>query len=256
MGNPDFHPQALQLAGGDAPPGWEWVASSVNARVARNVAGTIYYKEFLPRGPLESLKALVRGSRAERARHHNDALRKAGFSAPANIAWGTLAEGREYLFSSAVPGISVTEWLRGELQQRRGGKLGRRRQLLRELGVFIGRFHAAGFIHGDLRTSNVLANLQGDKFHFALIDNERNTHYSDPPGSGLLRNLMQLNMLLPADLSTRDRMRFFTAWQRQLPVISKLEARVVAVEAYAWAMRRLLEKGNVVPVSLTERPEP
>lgn len=222
------------------------VGSSINARVAVDHTRGIYYKEFLPRGPLESVKALVKGSRATRARQHNDALRAAGFDAPVNLAWGKLKGGREYLFSESVAGKGVTWWLREELVQRDGAALRLRRRLLHELGQFIGRVHAAGFIHGDLRTSNVLADCT-DKghFHFALIDNERNVHRSPPEGRGLLRNLMQLNMLLPGDLSDRDRMRFFVEWRKQMPELSSAEAKLLAREAYAWAMRRLKAKGKV-----------
>lgn len=221
------------------------MGSSVNARVAVHAGRGIYYKEFLPRGPLETLKAALRGSRATRARQHNDALLSAGFAAPCNLAWGDLSGGREYLFSSAVAGQGVTWWLREQLLERSGESLTRRRELLRALGDFIGRVHAAGFIHGDLRTSNVLANYEGGEFHFALIDNERNQRKQPAPGKGLLRNLMQLNMLLPADLSDRDRLRFFTAWHRQMSELSRLEARLLGVEAYQWAMRRLRAKGKL-----------
>ena len=221
------------------------VGSSANARVAVDSKRAVYYKEFLPRGPLERLKALFKGSRATRARHHNDGLNAAGFSAPRNLAWGKLPGGREYLFSEAVPGEGVTWWLREKLQQRNGEDLALRRQLLRQLGEFIGRLHAAGFIHGDLRTSNVLAHYLAGAFHFSLIDNERNVRRIPPEGRALLRNLMQLNMLLPSDLSNRDRMRFFVEWREQMNVLSAAETRLLASEAYAWAMHRLKAKGMV-----------
>ncbi len=205
----------------------------------------VFYKEFLPRGPLELMKALLRGSRATRARRNNDALLAAGFAAPANLAWGRLPGGREYLFSSAVPGQGVTWWLREELVERSGEPLQLRRELLGALGEFIGRVHAAGFVHGDLRTSNVLASREAGLFHFALIDNERNQHKQPAAGRGLLRNLMQLNMLLPTDLSARDRMRFFRGWRKHMAELSRLEANLLGVEAYQWAMGRLRAKGKL-----------
>lgn len=205
----------------------------------------VFYKEFLPRSPLESLKALARGSRGQRARLNSDALRSAGIEAPESLAWGKLPRGREYLFSRAVPGCGVTDWLRERLTGRSGASLKQRRELLHGLGIFIGRLHGAGFIHGDLRTSNVMADYRGERFYFGLIDNERNQQQLPPTGRSVLRNLMQLNMLLPSDLSTRDRMRFFTDWRRQMRDLSDEEARLVAVEAYQWAMRRLRAKGKV-----------
>ncbi|QFU77696.1 hypothetical protein EY643_00330 [Halioglobus maricola] len=227
------------------PEGWRLVGSSVHARVAVNGDGDVYYKEFLPRGPLERLKAIVRGSRATRARHHNDLLRQAGFTAPENLAWGRLSGGREYLFSATVAGEGVTTWLRHTLTERAGEALTRRRQLLRELGDFIGRMHAAGFVHGDLRTSNVMADYSEGQFAFALIDNERNIYKTPAEGRAILRNIMQLNMLLPCDLSDRDRMRFFLQWRARMTDFSDTEARVLGLRAYDWAMDRLRAKGKL-----------
>ena len=221
------------------------VGSSVNARVAAELQLGIYYKEFLPRGPMESVKAAFRGSRATRARQRNDELRQAGFEAPVNMAWGKLPGGREYLFSSAMRGQGVSWWLQSQLTRREGEQLQLRRKLLRSLGSFIGRMHASGFIHGDLRTSNVLAEYRDSEFHFALIDNERNAHHDPAPGRAVMRNLMQLNMLLPADLSNRDRMRFFCQWRRQMVDLSPAEAKLLAVKSYQWAMRRLRAKGKI-----------
>ncbi len=221
------------------------MASSVNARVACDGDQGVFYKEFLPRGPLEALKALFRGSRATRARQQNDALLSAGFQAPTNLAWGKLPGVREYLFSTAVSGAGVTEWLREKLTQRSGDALLLRRELLCSLGSFIGRLHAAGFIHGDLRTSNVLAQRYKDEFNFSLIDNERNICKQPAPGRGMLRNLMQLNMLLPSDITRTDRMRFFIYWQREMTDLSPLEAKILGGRSYQWAMARLGAKNKL-----------
>jgi hypothetical protein len=233
----------MQLADERLPAGWDLVQSSMYAHVAYSPGRQLYYKEFLPRSPIESLKALVRGSRATRARKNAEALLQAGIDAPVNIAWGKLPGGREYLFMRAAPGHGVTQWLRQTLAGRNPEQLRQRRRLLRELGTFIGRVHATGFIHGDLRPGNVLAFAYEEHFRFTLIDNESNVQKKPPPGKMLLRNLMQLNMLPPADLSGTDRMRFFAAWRRQMRELSALEARILGVEAYRWAMRRLDQKG-------------
>jgi Lipopolysaccharide kinase (Kdo/WaaP) family len=234
-----LHDCALQLADNRLPPGWEPVQSSAYTRVACNSEQQLYYKEFLPRSPVEALKARVRGSRATRARKNGDALLRAGIGAPVNVAWGKLPNASEYLFSEAVPGDDVTRWLRSVLVTRTGEQLLMRRRLLRDLGKFIGQVHAAGFIHGDLRPGNILAHWWGERFQFYLIDNERTVQYLPPPGKLLLKNLMQLNMLLPPDLSRRDRMRFFCAWREQMRELSVVEARLLAVEAYQWALRRM-----------------
>jgi hypothetical protein len=172
-------------------------------------------------------------------------LHNAGFDVPVNLAWGPLSRRREYLISRGVGGQGITHWLRETLADRSGDSLALRRQLARELGVFIGRLHATGFIHGDLRTSNVLALLHEGGFAFALIDNERTVLMSPPAGKLLLKNLMQLNMLLPSDLTHTDRWRFFLSWRRQMRDLSNFEANILAKESYQWAFRRLHKKGLV-----------
>jgi len=240
-----LHADALALAGGSMPGGWEPVASSRCSRVARNTGQLLYYKEFLPRNHVERLKRLLRSSRATRARRNGDALRKAGFDAPANLAWGKLPGQREYLITTTAPGQGVAHWLQHGLRSNGEAALAERRRLLRELGRFIGRLHAAGFIHGDLRPGNIIACREEGGFHFTLIDNERNRRAQPPPGRALLRNLMQLNMLPPAALSRTDRMRFFREWHREMDELSDAEAALLGTEAYHWAMLRLYDKGRL-----------
>jgi hypothetical protein len=243
----DLHEVARALACDQLPQGWELVTSSSHTRVARNPTLGLYYKEFRPRSPAEGLKALVRGSRAERARRNGEALLHAGINAPANIAWGNLGAGREYLFIAEVPGRGIDQWLRDPPFGEPAERLATRHQLLDQLGVFVGRVHATGFIHGDLRPGNVLASFQGGRFRFSLIDNERTVRRDQPPGRALLRNLMQLNMLTPTELSLASRARFFRAWRRQMRDLSRLECAILGQEAYRWAMRRLHEKGLLTP---------
>ena len=185
----------------------------------------------------------MRGSRAQRSQRNSDQLLRVGIDAPETVLLGRLARGGEYLFSMAAPGDSITDWLRSNPAGGGNKQRNTRRRLLRELGRFIGRVHATGFIHGDLRPGNVLAEQRADGFRFTLIDNERTRRRAPPPGRALLRNLMQLNMLPPDMLSRADRMRFFSAWRSQMRTLSAIEAKVLGSEAFHWAMRRLYEKG-------------
>lgn len=240
---------ARELSRDYLPEGWRRVASSTFSKVAFHEEMQLYYKEYLPRSPAERIKAALRGSRATRARRNAEKLALCGFDAPANVLWGKLPGGCEYLYTRAAPGKPVTDWLHdtraGDEATPAANRRRLRRQLLEELGVFIGRLHATGFAHGDLRPGNVVAALIDGRFRFTLVDNERLHHARPVPGRKLLRNLMQLNMLPPAQLGRTDRMRFFTAWRRQMRELAPIEAKIIAAEAWLWAMRRLGEKGLV-----------
>ena len=186
------------------------MASSRFSRVAHNQEKQIYYNEFHPRSPAERVKALFKGSRGTRARKNSDALRNSGFDAPINMAWGTLSRGREYLITRAVHGEGVDKWVATILSNKSAANLKEKRKFLAELGIFIGRLHATGFVHGDLRASNILADRGAYRFEFSLIDNERNRQQTPASGKQILRNLIQLNMHVSVELSRADRLRFFS----------------------------------------------
>ena len=199
----------------------------------------IFYKEFSPQSPADTFKTLLKGRLATRARNNNGALLRAGFNAPTSLAWGQLSGTREYLFTGAVPGVTVGTLIKGQALNGERLSLSLWRKLLRELGMFIGRLHATGFIHGDLRTSNILANKGLLRFEFSLINNEHNIYGKPAAGKQLLENLMLLNMHKLDELSRSDRLRFFHAWHSQMRDLSELEARIIAGQSFAWAMRRM-----------------
>ena len=214
-GIPDIEPLddklrtvARQLVAGDVPDAWQPLSSSAQARVARgNWHGQdVVLKVFLPRGPLELLKSLFRGSRGVRAVRRGHDLEADGFHAPSVLAHGWDGT-REILLMQAVAGESLLR-----LCSRRLGEpqlpLRQRRDRLREFGRFIGRLHEKQWVHGDLRLGNTLWNA--GRQAFVLLDNESNQR-SDKPEMQRA-NLVQLNMIAPQYLSRSDRLRVLTGY--------------------------------------------
>lgn len=252
----ELHALAGQLAAGYQPSGWRPVASSPHARVAFNSERQLIYREFRSRSPVDSLMARLQGGRAERARRNSDALLLAGIDAPASVHAGRLPGGTEYLFSARLPGRRLHRWMQDFAVTPDDTTRNTRRALLAALGVFVGRLHAAGFIHGDLRPENILADQRGDFFQFALLDNEYNQRKSPPPGRLLLRNLMQLNTLPANLLSHTDRMRFFRSWRSHLRDYSTPEVKLLAAEVCRRAMPGAPQSAAPQPAAQTSAGSP
>jgi len=222
------------------PDGWQRVHSSASTKVAHHQALGLFYKEYLRRSPWTALRAIVSGSSAAKVVKNTDRLRYAGIDAPTVVHHGKLhGQQREYLFTAAARGCSILQWLRQLTNSGDPQSHVIKRELLSSLGVFVGRIHGSGFIHGDLRASKIFAEHLDFGFRFTLLDNEHNSHSHPPPGRLLLKDLTQLNRLSSEVISIRDRIRFFRAWRRQLRELSKKETQVLAYEAYSHAMGRV-----------------
>ena len=88
------------------------------------------------------------------------------------------------------------------------------------LGETIGKMHAAGIFHGDLRSGNVFVKKVDDEWEFFLLDNERTKKYNRIRNRLRLKNLVQINMFKEG-LSRTDRMRFFKAYLNENPTIDR-----------------------------------
>lgn len=207
------------LNNGDLPPNWSWVASSPNTKVATDELNSVYYKEFLPRSRLESIKSMLRGSRCSRSVKLATLLRDAGFNTPAIVTSGTLSQGRDYLFSEGIPAVGLTSYMASYLRQtKHRACIKWKRQVIYSLGAEIGRLHSKNIIHGDLRPNNVLIKLGVDKPIFYFIDNERTYCWMfKPPENRIVKNLIQIGMLFPIDISATDRLRFWKAYCKANP---------------------------------------
>ncbi|MEM8662040.1 MAG: hypothetical protein AAGF35_14240, partial [Pseudomonadota bacterium] len=220
-----LHAYAQALTSGELPAGWDTLQNSSPATVAHHAAQRLFYKEFAPRRPIGRLTALVNGGAMAKLHRQNRLFNLAGITVPETVAWGTLANGQEYLFTREAAGHSLLFWLSVSLKGADEDILKLRRRLLQALGVFTGRLHASGFLPGDMRLSEIYAEKIENRFRFTLLNNGKAMKKTPAPGRLLLRNLIEVNMLPENIVSISDRMRVFSAWKRQMRDLSPIEAR-------------------------------
>lgn len=222
----EFRAAAESLLDGQLPPGWEWVKRTPRSVVARRPEPySAYFKEFVPRSPLENLKAFLRGSRCQRAVERGDYLAQKGFRCPQVLCWGRRG-GRNFMVTRGVQAIGLghlaasqwhAPWSRARLRAKW--------RLLAELGTEIGRLHRAGICHGDLLPNNVLAQHADGQIVFYFVDNERNSHFRRLPLRLVEKNLIQLQMIDGQVVTRTDRLRFFRAYCAAYPRFAAREAR-------------------------------
>jgi hypothetical protein len=193
---------------------------SIQLRWPEGDSGHLYFvKIFHGFAGLPLFKDWFRESKAMCFWRQGVALSQAGFNVPLTVAvgerrrWGRLE--RAFVVTQFVDGEAVPNYLRN--RDSLGADktfLARKRAGIRHLGLMVRRFHALGFIHGDLVASNVFVSEQrsGD-VEFYLMDNDRTRHYPSWSMSILRRrNLIQLNRMPLPNISLEDRMRFLHAY--------------------------------------------
>ena len=226
---PELREQLEMLVRRQLPPGWRRVTSSSKSWVAwSGQPDGLYFKGLPPRSPLDWLKAL-NGGRARRAVGNERLLRRHGFRTPATICWGQY---RGFLFTvtRAVAGEPLTECLRRDwVVPLAGERLRAKRRLLVQLGQLIGRLHAAGICHGDLRLQNVL--LAEDDFY--LIDNEHNRRYRRLPVKVIEANLFQASLQPSNRVSRTDRLRVLHAYAQAYPRFSAGQLKQLALRVFS-----------------------
>jgi serine/threonine protein kinase len=131
----------------------------------------------------------------------------AGFRVQEPLFWGSKG-GRDYVVSREIKGIKMISWLEGKDVAPK-----RRREVLKHLGEEVGELHRTGFVHGDLRLSNILVQEDTGKPAFYFLDNERTRlHRRRIPRREIVKNLRQINTDAVSRLSRTDRLRIFQAY--------------------------------------------
>jgi Lipopolysaccharide kinase (Kdo/WaaP) family len=210
------------------------VPCSGDSRVAYNPEDRIYFKEYIGRSPAKSLTAQFRGSRADRAEKAAEVLHYYGIDTPETVYRGKLSNGHDYIFTKEALGHSLLKWLR-DLETSKKDSDTLRRELLRSAGKFIGRFHATGFVHGNLDPGKIIARQVNATFQFTMIAHEDTKRLEPPPGRKILANLIEVGAVPDQTLRGADRLRFFLAWRKQMRHLSPAESKIIAREALAIA---------------------
>jgi len=179
----------------------------------------VYFKQYLCRSVWDFIKDFVRAGRAERAFKAAEMLGENGFDAPAIVAMGKFRDGlchtTNFLVTLGIKDAKQICQFLSDLQKDSELTTGGKRELIRAFGRTIGKMHAKGIFHGDLRLGNILARQEKNRWRFFFLDNERTRKFHRLPARRRLKNLVQVNMFQSATISNTDRMRFFREYWAQ-----------------------------------------
>jgi serine/threonine protein kinase len=233
------------LLDGQLPSGWEWVDSSANSVVARQLEPKpVYYKEFLGRSPFEGIKNLLRGSRCQRAIIKGKMLRQRGFHSPVVYCWGRKGN-RHFMMSEGVDALGLGDYIRKHWQRPlSGAEIFAKRRFIEKFGKIIGELHKNGICHGDLRVNNILVKKSKDDVMFYFVDNERNGLFTKIPSRLIKKNLVQINMVQSPYINRQDRLRFFRAYCEAYGGLSPAEKSALIERVQQRTTERLVKKAD------------
>jgi len=198
----------------------------------------VYYKECLFRSAWDYAKHMLRAGRAQRALEGSSILAREGFCVPTVIAAGWCKSGplcrRSFIVTAEAENTRpIYQLIPESFQQLTTERIREFRSLTKALGRTVGRMHAKGIFHGDLRLGNILAGKDNGGWRFYFLDNERTKKFGRIPDRLRVKNLVQLNLHWRGALTTTDRLRFFKAYLEENPDLK--------TDAKKW-MQRVLKK--------------
>jgi hypothetical protein len=209
----------------------------------------VYIKWFFRKSGFASIKSLIFGSLAKCSHKAETMLAQNGFDVPVTIAIGESRSGLFHSESFSVTlGIKNTKRAVDIARQTREittpEQLSAHRDLIRNFGRTIGKMHANGIFHGDLRFGNVLLSPERASWRFFFIDNARTKKFVLLPFWLRIKNLVQLNISASGLFSRTDRMRFFTEYCARTGTGKK--TRKVLIKAVLLKTRRRLNTEKII----------
>lgn len=174
----------------------------------------VYFKRFLMRNLADRLKHLFRASRARRALRGGEMASALGHRVPQPVGlieetWMGIVTGSALATAALQDAPTVTELL---IEPSTSPSIVRRKlRLISALGEEVGRWHASGICHGDMRAGNVLWREENGVYGFYWLDNEGNRMTRSLARRA--RNLTQANMTT-CGITMLHRFRFWRAYIR------------------------------------------
>jgi tRNA A-37 threonylcarbamoyl transferase component Bud32 len=184
--------------------------------------GELYLKHFHYLRKTDRVKALFRGTKSERSWRGGNLLRRLGFNTPPLVARGEstspFAPCLDFLVTEAVAGPRLKHLLREGFEDRLAERGWRKGPFLKWLALTVADLHRKGIYHGDLNPTNILVNLEGELglSTFCFLDNARCRRMRKVPYALRLKDLSGLNHPRLPSVSMRDRLRFFSIYQKHL----------------------------------------
>ncbi len=168
-------------------------------------------KWYRKRGGWDNLKEWIRGGRALRAWKAGNALLARGIPVATPYAMVRTAE-EGILVMERAEGIELDRLL-FRLLQVRGDTVRRLKNCLSDtLGHLMGTLHGRGIYHADMKACNLLVAMEGETPRVKLVDYDRVQFFDTLPERFMIRNLVQLNLSIPREVSRSLRFRFLRAY--------------------------------------------
>jgi tRNA A-37 threonylcarbamoyl transferase component Bud32 len=200
---------------------------------------SLILKQYLNRSGLDVLKNLLFSCRAYRAFKADLMLKQYGFLTPDIVAVGkkTLAgiTTRNFLITGHVEdSVPLYKMLDTNISQKQ--------QLIEQFGQTVGRMHAAGIFHGDLRFGNILVKTDNGRFVFVLLDNERTRKFKKLSQRLRLKNLVQI-WISRTNAEESERKCFLDAYLSQQNI--KFDREKLSARIASGVKKRLTAKGLI-----------